>query len=77
MKNPTTTGSLCSFCALVSSTSYNELFTSSSFLNSLLLMAECVFFVSEVVRYSVSAPVHDLVTIGALGKNLLRFFDNT
>ena len=36
-------GFLCSICALASSTQYNELFTRSSFLNSLLLVAACVF----------------------------------
>ena len=60
-------GSLGLICALASSTSYNELFTWSGFLNSLLLMAACVFFVSEVLQCSVSAPIHDLVTVGAVG----------
>ena len=25
------------------------------------------FFVTEILRYSVSAPVHDLVTVGTVG----------
>ena len=42
LKNPTMIDSLCSICALASSTSYNELFTWSSFLKSLLLIAACL-----------------------------------
>ena len=65
MKNPKMIGSLCSICALASSTSYNELFTWSSFLNSLLLMAACVLS-PHVLRYSVSASVHNLIAVRAV-----------
>ena len=48
---------LCSICALASSTSYSELFTWSSLLNTLLLMVSCVFL---SVRYLVT--VHRLLS---------------
>ena len=35
---------LCTICALASLTSYIELFTRSSFLNSFLIIAACVSF---------------------------------
>ena len=43
-KKPTMIGSLYSICALASSTSYNELFIWTIFVNRLLLLALCVFW---------------------------------
>ena len=53
-------GPLCSSCALKNSSSYNELFLWSSFLNILLLLALKDFFVTEVLYHSVLAPLQDL-----------------
>ena len=76
-KEPDKIGNFCSICALVSSTSYNEFFTWSSFLNSLLSIAAKCLSVTEVLHHSVSAAVHFLITIGAIRSQLLFLCDYT
>ena len=76
LNNPTMIGSLCWICALASSISDNQLFTWPSFLNSLLLLAACVFL-SLKYFYSVLAAVYSLVSIGANGQELHGLCDYT